>query len=269
LSQDNSLIAISQNLCTKQFTMSTLPFYIPLVFGVSIAMALFLFYRASGRSLTFLLLALGWIVLQGLLSATGFYTAPDKPLRFPLLLVPPVVLGLIFSYTPKGRRFFSTLDIRLLTLLQLIRLLVEPVLYWLSLYHLVPRVMTFEGKNFDILTGLTVPIIYYFGFVRRTLPTWLMMTCRTNARSCQCGHRSFSVCDPAISVGLVAGIPRSDRLLCTHRVYPPPGSRYDRIANDRNLISMTRIFPSGIPASLFPVPPWYSSQKVRNARSAH
>jgi hypothetical protein len=63
----------------------------------------------------------------------------------------------------------------LLTLLQSIRLLVEPVLYWLALYHLVPRVMTFEGKNFDILTGLTMPIIYYFGFVRKTLPTWLMV----------------------------------------------------------------------------------------------
>jgi hypothetical protein len=156
--------------------MSLLPFYVPLVFVVSIVMALYLFYRASGRSLAFLLVALSWITLQSLLSASGFYAAPGKPLRFPLLLMPPIILGLIYSYTPKGRRFFSALDIRLLTGLQLIRLLVEPVLYWLSLYHLVPKVMTFEGKNFDILTGLTVPIIYYFGFVRKTLPAWLMIT---------------------------------------------------------------------------------------------
>jgi hypothetical protein len=155
--------------------MSTLPFYVPLAFGVSIVLALYLFYRASGRSRGFLLLALAWITLQGFVSWTGFYAAPGKPLRFPLLLMPPVVLGLIYSYTPKGRRFFSTLDIRSLTLLQSIRLLVEPVLYWLALYHLVPRAMTFEGKNFDILTGLTMPIIYYFGFVRKTFPTWLMI----------------------------------------------------------------------------------------------
>jgi hypothetical protein len=155
--------------------MSTLPFYVPLAFGVSIVLALYLFYRASGRSRGFLLLSLAWITLQGFVSWTGFYAAPGKPLRFPLLLMPPVVLGLIYSYTPKGRRFFSTLDIRSLTLLQSIRLLVEPVLYWLALYHLVPRAMTFEGKNFDILTGLTMPIIYYFGFVRKTFPTWLMI----------------------------------------------------------------------------------------------
>lgn len=155
--------------------MTNLPLHIPLIFWASVPVALYLFYRASGRSRGFLVLALALITVQGFLSWSGFYAAPGRPLRFPLLLMPPVVLGLIYSYTPKGRRFLSALDIRFLTLLQSIRLLVEPVLYWLSLYHLVPKAMTFEGKNFDILTGLTMPVIYYFGFVRKTLPTWLMI----------------------------------------------------------------------------------------------
>jgi len=29
--------------------------------------------------------------------------------------------------------------------------------------------MTFEGRNFDILSGLTAPFIYYFGFVKKSL----------------------------------------------------------------------------------------------------
>lgn len=29
--------------------------------------------------------------------------------------------------------------------------------------------MTFEGRNFDILSGLTAPIIFYFGFVTKQL----------------------------------------------------------------------------------------------------
>jgi hypothetical protein len=155
--------------------MDTLPFYVPLFFWTGIVLVLYLFYRASGHSRGFLLLAFAVITVQGLLSRSGFYAVPGKPLRFALLLMPPVVGGLIYSYTPKGRRFFSRLDIPLLTLLQSIRLFVEPVLYWLALDHLVPRVMTFEGKNFDILTGLTMPVIYYFGFVRKTLPTWLLI----------------------------------------------------------------------------------------------
>jgi hypothetical protein len=29
--------------------------------------------------------------------------------------------------------------------------------------------MTFEGSNFDILSGLSAPIVYYFGFVKKGL----------------------------------------------------------------------------------------------------
>jgi hypothetical protein len=29
--------------------------------------------------------------------------------------------------------------------------------------------MTFEGRNFDILSGITAPFIYYFGFIKNKL----------------------------------------------------------------------------------------------------
>jgi hypothetical protein len=29
--------------------------------------------------------------------------------------------------------------------------------------------MTFEGRNFDILSGITAPVIFYFGFVQKRL----------------------------------------------------------------------------------------------------
>ena len=37
--------------------------------------------------------------------------------------------------------------------------------------------MTFEGRNFDILAGLTAPLVYYFGFIkprlsRKTMLAW-------------------------------------------------------------------------------------------------
>jgi hypothetical protein len=36
--------------------------------------------------------------------------------------------------------------------------------------------MTFEGRNFDILTGLSAPFIYYFGFIRKTMATrWIII----------------------------------------------------------------------------------------------
>jgi hypothetical protein len=156
--------------------MSTLPVYVPLVFGSAIVLALYLFYRASGYSRIFLIIACTWIGLQSLLSLSGFYTFQGRPPRFLLLVMPPILFGIIYSFTPKGRKFFSTLDARTLTLLQSIRVLVELVLFSLALHHLMPRAMTFEGRNFDILTGLSAPFIYYFGFIRKTMATrWIII----------------------------------------------------------------------------------------------
>jgi hypothetical protein len=53
--------------------------------------------------------------------------------------------------------------------LHFVRVLVELGLFWLSTYKVVPKVLTFEGRNFDILIGLTAPVIYYFGFVKPKL----------------------------------------------------------------------------------------------------
>jgi hypothetical protein len=156
--------------------MSIVPIYVPLVFGVAIMLALYLFYRASGFSRLFLILACTWIALQSLVSFIGFYTISGTPPRFLLLPLPPLLFGILYSITPKGRIFFSTLDVRTLTLLQSIRVLVELVLFSLALHHMMPKAMTFEGKNFDILTGLSAPFIYYFGFVRKTMATrWIIL----------------------------------------------------------------------------------------------
>ena len=156
--------------------MSTLPVYVPLLFGSAIILALYLFYRASGYSRIFLILACTWIALQSLLSLSGFYTVRGGPPRFLLLALPPILFGIIYSFTPKGRKFFSTLDIRTLALLQSIRILVELVLFSLAQHQLMPRAMTFEGRNFDILTGLSAPFIYYFGFIRKTMAArWIII----------------------------------------------------------------------------------------------
>jgi len=46
---------------------------------------------------------------------------------------------------------------------------VELMLLWLFMHKAVPQLMTFEGRNFDILSGLSAPFIYYFGFVKKSL----------------------------------------------------------------------------------------------------
>ncbi len=137
---------------------------------------LWMFYKASGFSKVVIVVSLAWLALQTAISLSGFYVASaGGPPRIVFLLLPPV--GLIFTlfFVGRGRRFLDGLDLRVLTLLHIIRIPVELVLYWLYLYKAVPQAMTFEGRNFDILSGLTAPLVWYFGFVKPVLGKWVLI----------------------------------------------------------------------------------------------
>jgi cytochrome c biogenesis factor len=47
-----------------------------------------------------------------------------------------------------------------------VRVPVEATLFYLLTYKAIPQIMTFEGRNFDILSGLTAPVVYYLAFVQ-------------------------------------------------------------------------------------------------------
>jgi hypothetical protein len=150
--------------------MEKLPIYLPIVFILTAFLTLWFFYKASRPSGIIVLTVVSWMVLQAILSLTGFYMVVDTiPPRIVLaVLFPFLAISLLFLL-PRGRRIIDKLDPGMLTLLHSCRILVEIVLFWLFLHQAVPRAMTFEDGNFDILSGLTAPLVYYFGFVRRKI----------------------------------------------------------------------------------------------------
>ena len=152
--------------------MKTLPIYIDIVFIATVILAVYLFWRASGYSKKVLLILCIWLFIQAQLGLNGFYEVTDAiPPRF-LLMVMPAILAIILLFTTSaGRRFIDRLDIKMLTLLNIVRIPVEIILLGLFINKAIPEVMTFEGKNFDIFSGITAPIVYYYGFVKQKLGT--------------------------------------------------------------------------------------------------
>jgi hypothetical protein len=61
------------------------------------------------------------------------------------------------------------LQLDTLTILHVIRVPVEVVLFWLFLYKAIPEEMTFEGRNWDIISGITASVIFFLGFNRGKL----------------------------------------------------------------------------------------------------
>lgn len=109
-----------------------------------------------------LLVVIAWLILQGFIGWSGFYTVTQNtPPRFIFLLLPPLVGIAILFFTGKGHTFIDGWNLRWATWLHIVRVPVELVLLWLFLYKQVPQLMTFEGRNFDILSGLTAPLIVW------------------------------------------------------------------------------------------------------------
>jgi hypothetical protein len=155
-----------------QYTaMEQVPPYVSLVFGITTVFTIWFFYQAAHRSRTALYILLGWILVQAVVSYTGFYRDTSSlPPRFVLLVLPPLLFIILLFATPAGRRFLDRLDPARLTLLHVVRLPVEIVLFWLFTYGAIPQVMTFEGRNFDFLSGITAPMVWYLGYVKKSLP---------------------------------------------------------------------------------------------------
>ncbi len=150
--------------------MENLPLYISIFFGLTVLLGIAIFYKATHFSKSFLTIILPWMTFQIVISFLGFYkTTNSFPPRFALLVMPTLIFIITLFVSKKGRVFIDSLDLKTLTLFSVIRIPVEIVLFWLFMHKAIPELITFEGRNFDILSGISAPIIYYFGFAKKVL----------------------------------------------------------------------------------------------------
>lgn len=150
--------------------MKPIPLPVSLLFALTALVAVGGFCRATPRPGRTAFVLLGWMALMLVLAFGGFYTNMAL-MPLPLLgLIGPAALTIIGLFaTPAGRRWLASLDPEPLAYLHTVRVPVEFVLFALAHLGTVPYLMTFEGRNFDILTGLTAPLVAYFGFTRLRL----------------------------------------------------------------------------------------------------
>ncbi|MEJ1239660.1 hypothetical protein WBG78_16100 [Chryseolinea sp. T2] len=164
--------------------LENLPISVSAAFALITVLTLVLFRRIlstanspSTRRLTNIIIGamLLWLILQGVLSFAGVYSdnLDALPPRIFLFGVLPALILIVATFASSaGRQFIDSLDLYQLTALHTIRILVELVLWWLFIEAAVPKVMTFEGRNLDIIAGLTAPLVALYG-VRKNILTKL------------------------------------------------------------------------------------------------
>lgn len=169
--------------------IDNLPTFIPLAFGLTTVATLLLFVwtirnsnsEPTRKKATPIFIGLTiWLAIQMVLTLQNIYNSDTKAFPPKIMLtgiLPTILIVILLFATSKGRQFIDSLPLKNLTYLNIVRIPVEIILFWLFLNKVIPELMTFEGRNFDILAGISAPIVAYFGLTktklhRKTILLW-------------------------------------------------------------------------------------------------
>lgn len=140
--------------------IENLPNWINWTFLLSVIFTVGLFHFANGKPKKLTLIIITWSIFQSILAMTGFYKNTDLiPPRF-LLVILPAFSFLLYGLSSRPLNWIlRNRKTELSTFLHTVRTPIEIVLFYLFTYKMVPELMTFEGRNYDIIAGITAPII--------------------------------------------------------------------------------------------------------------
>jgi len=119
---------------------------------------------ARKTKFTFLFLAglIVWTIFVSIQSMSG---RMDNFAIFPLNMLPILVIPLIailaFTFSKAGKEILLRIPKENIIRLQAFRFFVELLLWALYLENQAPIQMTFEGRNLDVLSGISAPIIAF------------------------------------------------------------------------------------------------------------
>src|ERR1700754_398915 len=123
-----------------------------------------------------LIVTLFWAILLTVLSLSGFFADFSAlPPRIGLAVLLPLPIVLIFAFSSTGTEWLRLVPPQRLVYWQSFRILVDIVLWVNYMRGLIPVQMSFEGRNFDVLSGLLAIPVAYYCFVRRSWPRWIVV----------------------------------------------------------------------------------------------
>jgi len=113
----------------------------------------------------------GWLALTAVLAERGFFEDfQSLPPRMLLGVGPPLLTILALTVSRRVAPLLAAVPPVWLVAAQTFRIPVEIVLWQLAVAGAIPELLSFHGRNVDILVGLTAPVVAYACFVRRAWP---------------------------------------------------------------------------------------------------
>jgi hypothetical protein len=103
-----------------------------------------------------------WLIVTAILAAAGILSDfSSLPPRFFMVLIVPLIVIILIARTDSLKEILRHVAPEKLIYLQSFRIFVEILLWMLYLEQKLPIQMTFEGRNFDVLAGLTAVVVAF------------------------------------------------------------------------------------------------------------
>jgi hypothetical protein len=115
-----------------------------------------------------------WLLLTALLAASGVLRRFDlTPPPFAGLALAVTIIGIVVSLSPLGTLLVRGLPLWVLVGSQVFRFPLELVMHRAYLEGVMPVQMSYSGRNFDIVTGITAGVLGLW-LARRPVPRWVV-----------------------------------------------------------------------------------------------
>lgn len=119
---------------------------------------------------TFLTIATVWVAYVMVISGSGFLADFSLPPKMVLFVVFPALLFIaVFFSIKKTKAIIDAFPIALPVYFQTFRIFVELLIWGLYQEGVGPELATYEGRNFDILAGITAPVVGYLAYNKNVL----------------------------------------------------------------------------------------------------
>ena len=116
----------------------------------------------------------GWLTVTALLARAGLFEDFSRvPPRILVVLLPALVAVAVLCRSAAVGRLLDEVPAGWLVYPQAFRVVMELILWRLFVVGAAPAIMTFEGRNVDILVGLSAPLVGWGFLTRRAWPARL------------------------------------------------------------------------------------------------
>ncbi len=111
-----------------------------------------------------------WIAYVSVMAGSGFLADFSLPPKFVLFIILPafVIIGWFFT-AKRNKTIITSFPIALTVYYQTFRIVVEILIWGMTKEGMAPELVSFEGRNFDILAGLSAPVIGYLAYQKKVL----------------------------------------------------------------------------------------------------